>query len=170
MPIVFAYGSNMLTAKMTCRARSAVCLGRACLQQFALRWNKKSTKDGSGKCSIDETRRPEDLVWGVLFEMTAEDKKALDKFEGLGRGYGERQVTVSANGKPSCAYVYYATSIDPHIRPYDWYKEQVVAGARQHGVPAEYIRQLEATPAVPDPNPDRAARERSLLDPQVSEI
>jgi hypothetical protein len=154
----------MLAAKMTNRAASAVSLGRACIEQFALRWNKKSQKDGSGKCSIEETGRPEDSVWGVLYKMTAEDKKALDKFEGLGRGYGERQIMASANGVALCAYVYYATSIDPRIKPYDWYKKQVVAGARQHGLPAEYVAQLEATPAISDPEPARAARERLLLD------
>lgn len=95
---VFGYGSNMLTARMLMRAPAARVLGPACLERFALRWNKRS-KDGSGKCSIEETGRREDFVWGVLYELNSADKKRLDAFEGLGRGYGERSVGVLTNGK-----------------------------------------------------------------------
>ena len=59
-------------------------------------------------------------------------------------------------------------SVDPDIRPYDWYKKQVVVGATRHGLPAEYMRELEAAPSVADPDRDRAARERQFLWPGPS--
>lgn len=164
MRTVFAYGSNMLTARMAARAPAARLLGPALLERFALRWNKRS-KDGSGKCSIEETGRREDFVWGVLYELNAADKKQLDEVEGLGRGYGERSVTVLTNGKLVGAHVYYATSTDPNSRPYDWYRELVVSGARQHGLPSEYVQSLEAVSAIKDLDEKRAARERKVLQP-----
>jgi hypothetical protein len=137
-------------------------MGAAFLERFVLRWNKRS-QDGSGKCSIEETGHPEDVVWGVLYELSSFDKKGLDRFEGLGKGYGERQIVVSSNGKTRSVLAYYATSVDPHIRPYKWYQELVIAGAREHGLPAEYIRKLEGIPAVDDPDKNRTARARDAI-------
>jgi gamma-glutamylcyclotransferase len=161
-PTVFAYGSNMLTARMIARAPSACLLGPAILERFSLRWNKRS-KDGSAKCSIEETGHREDVVWGVLYALAREDKGKLDDFEGLGRGYGERVVAVIAHGRPLRASAYYATSVDVNVRPYDWYRDLVVAGAREHGLPPAYIRLLEAVPAIEDLDERRAVREREML-------
>lgn len=152
----------MLTGKLRVRSPSARLLGIARLEKFALQWNKRS-RDGSGKCSINETGRPEDLVWGVVYEMSGDDKRALDRFEGLGKGYSEREVVVLLNGSATPVPAYYATDIDAATQPYDWYKEQVIAGALQHGLPAEYVGLLKATTCVVDPDPNRAARERSFL-------
>ncbi|MGQ0430208.1 MAG: gamma-glutamylcyclotransferase family protein [Gammaproteobacteria bacterium] len=159
---VFAYGSNMLTGQMTRRASSARSIAPAFLERFALRWHKRS-KDGSGKCSIEETGRREDFVWGVLYELNSADKIELDRFEGLGSGYGERRVAVSSQEKNLSVLAYYATSVDPNVRPYRWYRELVVAGAREHGLPEEYIRSLEAISAIEDPDEKRAALARESL-------
>jgi len=137
-------------------------MGAAFLERFVLRWNKRS-KDGSGKCSIEETGRREDFVWGVLYELNPADKIELDKCEGLGSGYGERRVAVSSQGKTLSVFAYYATSVDPIVRPYRWYRELVVAGAREHGLPEEYIRSLEAISPIEDLDEKRAALARELL-------
>ncbi len=159
---MFAYGSNMLAARMMARVPSVRPLGSARLEGFVLSWNKRS-KDGSAKCSIEETGQREDVVWGVLYALNREDKRKLDDFEGLGHGYGERMVTVLAGGKPLRVWAYYATSVDLNVRPYDWYRDLVVAGAHEHGFPPEYIESLEAVPTIKDPDGKRAARERQLL-------
>ena len=158
----FAYGSNMLTARMAERVASARVTGTALLERFALRWTKPS-QDGSGKCSIEDTGRRDDSVWGVLYELNAADKKKLDEFEGVGRGYEERRVTVLSNGQSREVVAYYATTVDPNIRPYDWYRELVIAGAREHKLPLEYIRDLEAVDVAIDSNAERAARARQAL-------
>ena len=61
--VVFAYGSNMLTARMRERAPSSKVLSVGQLVGFELCWNKRS-KDGSGKCSITETGHPNHVVLG----------------------------------------------------------------------------------------------------------
>lgn len=75
----------MLTARIVARVPSVRFLGPAYLERFVLRWNKRS-KDGSGKCSIEETGRREEFVWGVLYALDREEKRKLDDFEGLGPG------------------------------------------------------------------------------------
>ncbi|MGA7540069.1 MAG: gamma-glutamylcyclotransferase family protein [Steroidobacteraceae bacterium] len=159
---VFADGSNMLTARIMARVPSVCLLESAVLERFLLRWNKRS-KDGSAKCSIEETGHREDVVWGVLYGLHGEEKGKLNGLEGLGRGYGERVVTVLAQGKPLRVSAYYATSIDLNIRPYDWYRDLIVAGAREHGLPPDYINSLEAVPAIEDPDRTRAVREIQVL-------
>jgi gamma-glutamylcyclotransferase len=162
---VFAYGSNMLTAwiQSPSRAPGAKPAGLALLEGFRLRWNKHSRRDGSGKCTIEESGRHDDFVWGVLYALAPSDKKRLDQAEGLGHGYGERTITVLLAGKPMRVLAYYATATDPNISPYDWYRELVVAGAREHGLPPEYVANLESVVTTTDLNADRAARARTFL-------
>jgi len=40
--------------------------------------------------------------------------------------------------------------LDDSLRPYDWYKALVLAGAREHKLPEEYIQQIENVHVVQD--------------------
>jgi AIG2-like family len=77
-----------------------------------------------------------------------EDKKRLDAAEGLGRGYGDRSINVVYQAWTLRVRAYYATSIDLHVKPYDWYRDLVVAGAREHGLPDGYIAMLASIPVM----------------------
>jgi len=158
----FAYGSNMLTARLRKRVRSAVAVGIGYLPGHVLRWHKRS-RDGSGKCDAETTGRNADVVWGVLFELNAAEKPRLDDAEGLGNGYDERQVEIITDRGIVRAVAYIATAKDPSLRPYHWYKAFVVEGAREHALPQEYLQSLENAPSVPDPIPARAAENERLL-------
>jgi hypothetical protein len=72
-------------------------------------------------------------------------------------------VTVLSNGHSREVVAYYATTVDPNIRPYDWYRELVIAGAREHKLPPAYIRGLEAVDVAIDSNAERASRARQAL-------
>jgi gamma-glutamylcyclotransferase len=159
----FAYGSNMLTARLRERVPSATAIGIGQLVGHALRWDKRSWRDGSGKCDAEATSRKDDVVWGVLFELDPEDKPALDKAEGVGAGYLEETVNVLTEAGPVTAVTYYATDKDASLRPYRWYKELVIAGAREHGLPASYRSRLELVVTVSDPNSARASTHTELL-------
>jgi AIG2 family protein len=159
----FAYGSNMLTARLRApdRCPTAAPLGVADLNGYELRWHKKSNRDGSGKCDIVEA--PEASVSGVLFSIAAKDKAALDEAEGLNKGYGEIAVTVLWRGESVKAAAYKATAVDPNAKPYTWYRAFVVAGAREHGLSADYVARLQGTPAVEDHNRTRHAENMRLI-------
>jgi hypothetical protein len=153
----------MLTVRLRERVPSATVVGIGQLAGHALRWDKRSWQDGSGKCDAETTGRQGDVVWGVLFELDPEDKPALDKAEGLGAGYLEKTVHVLTEAGPITAVTYYATDKDASLRPYHWYKALVIAGAREHGLPASYRSRLELVVTVSDFNPTRASTHKELL-------
>ena len=154
----FAYGSNMLTARLRERVPSATAIGIGQLVGHALRWDKRSWWDESAKCDAEATARLSDVVWGVVFELDPEDKPALDIAEGLGAGYAEKMVGVKTEAGLVAATMYYATEKDPSLRPYHWYKALVIAGAHEHGLPTNYRSRLELVGTVSDPNPTRPVR------------
>jgi gamma-glutamylcyclotransferase len=154
--LYFAYGSNMLTARLRERVPSATAIGIGQLAGHALRWDKRSLQDGSGKCDAEATSRNDDVVWGVLFELDPEDKPALDQAEGVGAGYFERSVNVLTEAGLVAAVTYCATDKDATLRPYHWYKALVIAGAREHGLPPSYRSRLELVATVSDTDAGRA--------------
>ena len=60
-------------------------------------------------------------------------------------------------------YVAGARYFDAALVPFDWYRDLVVAGAIEHGLPASYIDELMRAPVVSDPDAARAARAYRLL-------
>lgn len=157
----FSYGSNMLGARIRKRVPSARGLGIACLEGHTLRWHKPG-RDGSGKCDVVPDAAPGAGVWGVVHEIACDEKPALDRAEGLGQGYDERLVRLSVAGRPIDALLYIATRIEPSPLPFDWYHALVVAGARQHGLPAAYQATIEAQPTQPDHDEARSTQHWTL--------
>lgn len=141
----FAYGSNMSSERLRQRTPSAKPFGRARLRAHRLRWHKRG-RDGSGKCDAAFTGRREDAVWGVLYAIDSAEKRLLDAAEGLGVGYGEKDVqVVAADGAVVVARTYEAKPAmrDGALLPLPAYKRRVLAGAREHGLPKDYVAALE---------------------------
>lgn len=160
--LYFSYGSNMSTPRINKRIDSATVVATAQLYQHSLQFHKKSV-DGSAKCDIMHTMNPDDIVHGVVFEILASEKHVLDRYEGLGSGYNEKQVSIILPyGESVSATTYYATHIDASLSPYHWYKEHVLRGAREHALPAEHITAIEAIASVPDPDQDNHVKELSI--------
>lgn len=160
--ITFAYGSNMPAARLQERCPSARAIGIAELSGHELRWHKRS-RDGSGKCDIAASACTNVSVLGVLYEIAADEKRALDRAEGLGAGYEEIEVEVLCDGSLSTAKAYRATDTDPSLRPYTWYRALVIAGAREHGLPESYITRLESVPAEEDQDRVRHNERMTLI-------
>lgn len=160
--LIFAYGSNMLISRLRERVPSAKRLATAKLPGHALCWHKVSD-DGSGKCDAFETRAEGAMIFGVVFEIAAAEKANLDRAEGLGHGYAEKQVIVETDDGPRSVQMYYATRIDPNVVPYDWYKAIVIAGARQNQLPSDYVTCLMAAKVKTDCDQARATRHFALV-------
>ena len=161
----FAYGSNMSTARLRIRVPSAVAKGVVRLSGHKLAWHKVG-KDDSGKCDIVRDEEGS-CVFGVLFEIDPTDKEKLDVHEGAGSGYETRQVEVveERSGKVHRAFTYCATKTDPGIKPFTWYKNHVLLGAREHQLPPSYIEAIESVVAIGDPDANRAANECQMMLP-----
>jgi len=145
------------------RVASATCLGRHVLRHHDLRFHK-SGADGSAKCDAFHTGREGDVVHGVLYDIDPGDKELLDAVEGLGHGYAEKVVSVlSWQGDPVEAVTYIATQVDVTLRPYSWYVNHVLLGAREASLPAGYIdSRIEAVEAIEDSDRARDERERAI--------
>jgi len=149
--LYFAYGSNMSSRRLAARVSLSRAVSVAALRGHRLAFHKIG-KDGSAKCDVASTGNPTDVVYGVLCAIPPSEKKPLDGIEGLGNGYAQKAVVVtSESGEEFEAVTYYATNIDASLKPRDWYVEHVLRGAREHGLPAEYIREIEAFESIPDP-------------------
>jgi len=159
----FAYGSNLLKARLCEHAPSALFRAVGYLPGHTVRYNKRS-KDGSGKCNLVRTNE-NDRVYGVVYDFLDQEKPSLDTHEGLGRGYHTEEIRVITEDGETGAYTYVAddNAVDDSLKPYSWYKELVVEGAKRHSLPTKYIEQLLCVNAVKDPDREREERNRGLL-------
>jgi len=156
--LYFAYGSNMLPARLRARCPSARVVGLGEAVGFDLEFSKVS-QDGSGKATLREVA---DIVTpGVLFEIAATELIALDKAEGLGVGYDRLDDFVIKNttsGAEVSSRTYVATAIDTNLTPYDWYLALVIAGACKQGLDGGHIERLRGVEYRIDAKPDRKGR------------
>jgi gamma-glutamylcyclotransferase len=162
MILYFGYGSNMCTGRLRSRVPSACPLSVARLKGHSLRFHKQS-KDGSGKADAYRTGDNRNYVWGIVFEVDPAEKGKLDEVEGLRQGYEEKTVTVSVPMmQDRKAFMYYATAIDAHLKPYTWYLRFVLDGARQHRLPSGYIAKIKAVSSIRDLDRNREAKEMAV--------
>ena len=149
--LYFGYGSNMPKARLEERLGTFARLGAAYVDGYALRFHKKSRKDGSGKCDAFHTGNPGDRLWGALDRLSDAQIAELDRIEG--RGYRRVSTTVMFGDEPTQAALYVARpeAIDADVRPLRCYKDLVLIGARELNLPTDYINAVEAVSSVPDP-------------------
>lgn len=144
--VYFAYGSNMNTTRLQSRIPSAKFLCCARLQDMCLIFNKKSV-DGSGKANI--LNKPDGIVWGAMFEVDSEQMEQLDNIE---KGYDRIQVeAINDINKNIRSYTYISNELTNDPRPYKWYKDLIISGAREHHLPDSYIDYIEKTCTKPEP-------------------
>jgi gamma-glutamylcyclotransferase (GGCT)/AIG2-like uncharacterized protein YtfP len=160
--LYFAYGSNMSTTRLQQRVPSARPLSVALIKDHRLAFHKAG-RDGSAKCDAVPTQQHDSVMYGVVFQIDAAHKPRLDAAEGLGKGYLQTTVVVRLpDGSEMSAFTYYATHIDPLLKPYAWYKEHVLRGATEHGLPHAYIEMIADIAAVEDGDPSRHVSELSI--------
>ena len=161
--LYFAYGSNISISRLTERVPSAVSLGCHSLKEHDLRFHKVSL-DGSGKCDAYFTSNAADIIYGVLFKIDPTEKPALDKIEGLGYGYEVKEVTVSTmDGWLIQATTYVAIKIDQTLKPYSWYKNHFLIGAREALLPVDYIQtKMQTVETIEDKDRERDATQRAI--------
>ena len=117
----------------------------------------KSSQDGSGKCNITKTENEKSVVHGVLFSIPENEKNDLTDAEGANSlsatGYKIEHDFVVRTEKSdefpdgtakTVTYIATGTGTDDKTRiPFDWYKAQVVQGAKDHSLPPRYIAKIE---------------------------
>lgn len=162
---VFAYGSNLHDRRMLFRVPTACPVAIGYVEQRRLRFHKRSV-DGSAKADAAFTGVQGDQVWGVVYQLSPDEKPQLDKHEFLGIGYDQELVAVTTIQGSIEAWMYVARSdaIDETLMPYSWYYDYVIAGAQQHRLPFCYIRNLMSVKTTVDPDRKRHEHNRQHID------
>ena len=160
--LYFAYGSNLSTVRLTGRVPSTELITTGKLRQHRLVFHKVG-RDGSAKCDAFYTGHPDDFLYGAVYRINPDQKILLDQAEGLGNGYQTKQVTiVTESAEDLIAFTYYATRTATDIKPFHWYREHVLSGAREHGFPESYIEKITAIDATEDKDRHRMKKELSI--------
>ncbi len=153
----------MSIKRLSDRVPSAKFVTVATLSEHKLKFHKISKKDGSAKCDASETGNTKDKIIGVVFDISESEKPDLDRKEGLNYGYNEKMVEVdSIEGEKMIATTYYATNIDSSLKPYHWYKEHVLRGAKENNLPKQYIETISKIKSVKDPDSKRHEQEMAM--------
>jgi gamma-glutamylcyclotransferase len=157
----FAYGSNLLFARLHARTPSIRSLGVARLPNHCFSFDKIGG-DGSGKCGIEQTNTGHEVI-GVLYQMDKLEKPVLDKIEGVGHGYVDRQISVVTQLGIISAFTYYPTLVEKSRQPFDWYKALVLEGARENEFPRHYVAMIESIDCVIDPDNTRRTKNLEIV-------
>ncbi len=162
--LYFSYGSNLYPARLHARAPSARLVTTGFSVGHRLAFHKLG-QDGSAKCDAPPAKNHDARVYGALYHLGASDMRHLDRVEGLGAGYDKAILSIVTKSGPLEAFAYLAQPgfIDPRLQPFHWYKRLVFAGARYHCFPESYRADISAVESIPDPQPDRAADNLSVL-------
>jgi len=131
---------------------------------------QKRGRDGSSKCNLVHTGGESDGVCGAIYQMDSAHKQALDCFEGNGNGYHDSQLTVELHGKEYSCFTYFAQQsyIENNLKPYHWYKNLVVLGAKHLQFPDVYVRSIELIESGEDPDETRRERHNLLIEKIVN--
>jgi cation transport regulator ChaC len=144
-PWYFAYGSNLARDRMEERTGRIREERRARLDGYRIAFNKRDT-DGTGKANIipDQTG----TVWGVVYRCSPQALADMDRHEGVSGGhYHRQQICVrvdSGDELEAVTYVAGKAFIDDSLTPSPEYLQIILRGAREHGLPDDYIAGLEA--------------------------
>lgn len=140
--LYFGYCTMLEAAEMRRLCPGAVALGVYELDGYRLRFS--SFHDDPSRGSCDLTEMPGHRMWGLLYEMVPAEYDELDRLAGVPNGYLERiDVSVSRAGTQSrAATTYKSPRPGGAFSPPPAYTRPILAGARELGLPDEYVREL----------------------------
>ena len=161
---VFSYGSNLLFERIQDRVKSVQNVMKYQLDGYRLLFNKAS-EDGSVKANIEETSNSGDFVLGMIHMIKYKEKPILDKYETLGHGYQLICFRLLIRDEIKTVHTYIANEerFTRIGKPYRWYLDLIIAGAKQNRFPNRYITELLSIETEKDRNDSRRRRNREIL-------
>jgi hypothetical protein len=158
--LYFAYGSNLDPAQMKRRCPDSTVVGLASLADHRVAFPRYSNDWGGGTASIQLAHGG--TTWGVLYEVGDADFARLDDYEGFvadgdqHNHYDREHVTVElvrpddgSIPRKVRARTYVARPAHP-APPSRRYLDTMLAGARHHRLPEEYVAWLESIETGPE--------------------
>ena len=91
-------------------------------------------------------------VWGALYQLTHAGAEQLDRSEGVDKGFYRRLevAVITPDAARIVAFTYRSEFSRPERKPSRRYLGLLLAGAREHGLPADYVERLRAWPLAVD--------------------
>lgn len=132
--IYIAYGSNMHKGQMAFRCPSAVVIGKGILHGYRMMFRGAHR---SGVATIERSDGSDLPV--LLWEITPEDEKALDRYEGYPHLYRKETIPVFFEGKTLRAMAYVMNERYPYTVPSRGYESIIAEGYRDMGVPRRIL-------------------------------
>lgn len=125
--LYFAYGSNLNREHMRYRCPTATPVGPLFLPHASLRFR--------GVADVVYRRDSDQTCPGALWEITREDERALDRYEGVSHNlYQRHHFTVLIDGQRHRVLVYQMTDVGI-MPPTVAYYETIVQGYRDFNLP-----------------------------------
>lgn len=164
---VFAYGSDMFSAQIMERCSRPVLLAVACLADQRLGFfGHSDIWDGGVETVVPA---PGQELWGVIYELTFTDAQRLDvwhdaRLDGAGSFFHYPARVLDTAGQPRTVLLYKKDILGAQSPPSRQYLEVIIQGAKERGLPADYIEGLRAVPAkeASYPVPDRSEFQREI--------
>lgn len=125
----FGYGRNTNLEAMKLRCPAARPMGLAMLENHRFRFARHA----------DVVHESKNTTYGVLWRITPECLKSLDKREGYPYIYNRKRVFVEHADKLYPAWTYYMDNLWPDEQPDDIYWKDLCEGYRKFGVPLSQI-------------------------------
>lgn len=123
-----AYGSNLNIAQMRRRCPEARIIGTAALKGWQLLF--KGSQTGA---YLTIERDPDFIVPVAVWEVSPNDEKHLDHYEGFPRLYYKKELPVLVNGSPLTAFVYIMHEYRPIAVPSSTYVSTCLEGYHVFG-------------------------------------
>jgi gamma-glutamylcyclotransferase (GGCT)/AIG2-like uncharacterized protein YtfP len=128
----FAFGSNMDLEQMAHRCPQARVVSPGILKGYQFRINSRGV--------ATMIPLPGARTYGLIWEITPQDCRHLDRYEGVASGYYYREevaISTPAGERHSCL-TYIAAEETPGA-PRQGYLERIIHWAERHGLPRDYI-------------------------------
>lgn len=153
----FGFGSNMSIASLKAKGVVPLSSRSAVLQGWCLRFNVQHFfRNEGGVGNIEHTGNPQDLVLGILHELSDDALELLDAAEAYGYGYDritlDVEITNDSCEQPqrvsALTYVGMFSFIDNNCLPSRRYLNILLDGAIKAGLDKNYIEQLKIHPVL----------------------
>ena len=135
----FLYADNLNPTQLKRRAPEHKPVGKAYLPDHTVLFCRWSSQWRCGLPSVSPS--PGEKVWGMVFDITDEDLKLLDEFEGdVPEGtFRHVQVTVIGDGDEKMMVTTYVANPIGKFKPKEHYLDWVIKGLKHWKLPDDYI-------------------------------
>lgn len=133
--LYLAYGSNLNLEQMVHRCPTAKVVGASEIKDHKLTFRGPHAH---AVATVEPCKG--ESVPALVWQITADDEKALDRYEGWPYLYRKETFKVKLNGKKVQAMVYIMNEGRPLGKPSDYYYTTILEGYQSAGFDVKFLR------------------------------